>query len=113
MTRTAAGSGVFLAIASMIAAVLLLSAPASAAGPAPGLGASAPASPRDLRPDTRAADQGMRLDRRARVFEATGYQTLTVVGLAGGAMVIGALAAGAPGALTGAAAVVLVYTLMR
>jgi len=99
-----------------VVAVLLL-ASLAATGPA----AAEASSPADADPAIRvgsgshapAADQAMRMDRQARVLEATGYQTLTVAAVAAGAAVAGGLAAGATGAIVGGSAIVLLYLFMR
>ncbi|GHD62178.1 hypothetical protein GCM10017083_50640 [Thalassobaculum fulvum] len=111
--RTAA-----LAAAAMVMATVAAAPPATAGVPEP-RPATTPATasgaaPRlAARPAVGETDQSMRLDRSAKVFTATGYQTLTVLGLVGGAAAIGALAGGASGAVAAGAAVLLGYTLMR
>lgn len=112
MTRLAHFRTGLLAIAMLMAATVLMAGPA-AAGKMPAEVAVSPTPPGDFRGVAQAADQGLRVDRSTRVLEATAYQTLTVAGVAGGAVLIGALAAGTTGAMTGAGAVIIVYLLMR
>lgn len=101
-----------LAATAAVAAPLAVAAPAGAAEPlppSPSVSLPAVPHPGDA---AMAADQGMRLDRRSTVFEATGYQTLAVAGVAGGAALIASLSGGVPAGLTAGGAVVLIYLFM-
>lgn len=103
-----------LAFAAMLAVAAPAAAAPAAAGPPPHMAVGLPAADmRQPRSEAPKADRGLRPDQSSRVFEATGVQTLTVIGLAGGAAAIGAIAAGTPGALAGVGAIIMIYTLMR
>jgi hypothetical protein len=80
------------------------------AGPVPSAIADAPVPVvRQAADGGHGVDQSLRMDRKAEVFTATGYQTLTVAGLAGGAALVGAMAGGASTAIVAGSAVVLIY----
>lgn len=59
-----------------------------------------------------APDEGLRLDRQARAFSATGYQTMLVAGVVGGAAVLGVLAGGVHPAIVAGTAVFVGYLFM-
>ncbi len=104
-----------LAAAAMLVSIVAAPLPVAAGEPEPHLAAATPGTAPLVaaRPAVGETDQSMRLDRSSKVFVATGYQTLTVLGLVGGAAAVGALAGGASGAIAAVGAVLLGYALMR
>jgi len=113
--RVAALAGWVLAGWVLAVATLGAAPPALAGEPTSSLMAATSGTGPSIvaRPATRQPDQSLSMDRSSRVFAATGYQTLTMVGLVGGAAAIGALAGGVSGALTAGGAVLLGYIFMR
>lgn len=102
--------------AATVAVVALTAPPPALAGePMPRQAVATPGAGPTIavRPVASHPDQSLSLDRSSKVFAATGYQTLTLVGLVGGAAAIGALAGGISGALTAGGAVLIGYVLMR